>query len=362
MKIHPLGSILPLESILNIGAKFSHHPRGSARPMGWLNLPGLLLALACYATSSNCAAASGLAATDSVFRFQSKMAQRGHVASQYALAYMYESGQGTDKDLSLATDWYRKAATQGFVPAKDRLVYIDILNNGYQQQKQQQWLLSLKQGADDYNYKHQGESAFLLGQLYASGLAVNKSLTRARKYLHMASAANVIGSDSEIRRVEAELQALRETYIPETIDAPAQTGKKPPLNNKTSTVKKPQTSTRPAQAGANKAAATQNRKAEVKRYEAPKPRPVSRPATQPAPQSATRAATRSVTQPGTQPGAVDKRKIAASPREAKSTQPAASVPAQNSPPTEQNSKTEQQKPHPMDLICSGWQRMSSGCR
>lgn len=299
-----------------------------------LYLLTLLLALGSYTTSHSLSAES-LAAADSVFRFQSKMAQRGHVASQYALAYMYESGQGTEKDLALATDWYQKAAQQGFVPARDRLVYIDILKSGFQPE-QQRWLLKLKQTADDYNHKHQGESAFLLGQLYAAGLAVNKSLTMALKHLHLAEAANVIGSDSEIRRVEAELDALRASYAGNE----AETAPSTQQSNKTTATTKPAQST-------SKAAEVSTQKPTSQ----PAPRPVAQPVTRPVTQN------KPAAQPAVKPTAT------AIPAGTKHTQ-TASVPArpQPAPAAKQDSKAEPQEPHPMQVICSGWQRLNSACR
>lgn len=333
---------------------YSQQHQPGARSPHWLPMLSILIALCSYGTSSNLSAADSLAAADTVFRFQSKMAQRGHVASQYALAYMYESGQGTDKDLSLASNWYRQAAQQSYAPAKDRLIYIDILNNGYQPEQQQQWLLSLKQSADDYQHKHQGESAFLLAQLYAAGIAVNKSLSMALKYLHLAEAANVIGSDSEIRRVEAELEALREIYMPADKDTSAKPGK-PASGNTTTPVKKQPTGTRPAQAGANtsanKSAASRNHSTAAKRANSPQPRPAPQPAPQPASQA----------KPLTK--SADKHKATASRAATKNTDATASPTAtQNSLPAEQNSNPEQPEPHPMQVICSGWQRLNSACR
>lgn len=322
----------PTESAHNI----TSYPREfTSRPVRWLQLLTLTLALCISGTGSGLSANS-LAAADSVFRFQSKMAQRGHVASQYALAYMYESGQGTEKDLALATDWYNQAAQQGFVPAKDRLVYIDILNNGFQQQQQQQWLLKLKQTADDYNHKHQGESAFLLGQLYAAGLAVNKSLTMALKYLHLAEAANVIGSDSEIRRVEAELDALRASYA--SSDEKAAQGTQ--QSSKASTTAKPAQPT-------NKAA------------EAAAHKPVAKQASQPAPQATPRPVVQN--KPANKPA--DKPRSATSTTGTKNPQAASSVARpQHVPAAKQDNKAEPQEPHPMQVICSGWQRLNSACR
>ncbi len=330
------------------GNAFSRKPPIVRRPVvgkpeHWLYTLGLLLVMTLYGAGSSLSAADSLAASGSIFRFQSTMAERGHVASQYALAYMYESGQGTDKDLGKATDWYRQAAQQNYLPAQDRLIYIDILNNGYQPQLQQQWLLKLKQTADDYDHKHQGESAFLLAQLYAAGLAVNKSLSMALKYLHLANADNVIGSDSEIRRVEAELEALRETYMPTDGDASQDAGQdtgKQPVDNKTSTIKKQPTGTTPAQASANNSTA-------VKRIQPPEPRPAPQPVRQ--------------TKPADKPA--DKPRTAANTVATKNTQATTTTARpQPAPPARQNSKPEQPEPHPMQVICSGWQRLDSACR
>jgi len=307
----------------------------SATSVHWLRLLTLTLAL-CIPGTNNLSANS-LAAADSIYRFQSKMAQRGHVASQYALAYMYESGQGTDKDLAQATDWYKKAAQQNHIPSRDRLVYIEILNNGYQPQQQQPWLLRLKQTADNYDHKHQGESAFLLGQLYAAGLGVNKSLSMSLKYLHQAEAANVIGSDSEIRRVEAELETLRASYAISDRQAAQST----PQTAKTSTTAKPQQ---------------------------PVNKPASKQTSQTAPQPAEAITPKSAAQP------VSQNKPAYKPADKPASNPVAAADTNNTravssvatpqavPAAKQNSKTGAQEPHPMMVICSGWQRLDSACR
>jgi hypothetical protein len=321
------------------------HEPGTRSPH-WLHLLTLFIALCSYGTSNNLSAADSLAAADTVFRFQSKMAQRGHVASQYALAYMYESGQGTDKDLALATEWYRQAAQQGFVPAQDRLVYIEILNNGFQRQQQQAWLLKLKQTADDYNHQHQGESAFLLAQLYAEGLAVNKSLTMALKYFHLAEAANVIGSDSEIRRVEAELDALRQTYMPADsgTSQKALQPDKPAADNKPAATAKPTSTINKATgATASQPAAKTNKRAEVK------------PADTRTPQPHRQTKTTDTHKAGTGP-------TAASTTQAASTNSTTTTRTQAAPAADKSNKADKEEPHPMDLICSGWQRLNSACR
>ena len=40
-------------------------------------------------------------------------ASRGHIQAQYMLAYFYEIGKGTPKNLAKAKEWYKKSAEQG---------------------------------------------------------------------------------------------------------------------------------------------------------------------------------------------------------------------------------------------------------
>ena len=45
-------------------------------------------------------------------------AERGDASAQYALGYMYASGNGVEKDKTEAARWYRKAAEQGHAMAQ----------------------------------------------------------------------------------------------------------------------------------------------------------------------------------------------------------------------------------------------------
>jgi len=59
---------------------------------------------------------------EGVFAYQKKMADYGNPEAQVKLGEMYEEGHGTDKDYSMARQWYQKAASQGYAPAKKKLV------------------------------------------------------------------------------------------------------------------------------------------------------------------------------------------------------------------------------------------------
>jgi len=146
--------------------------------------------------------------TSSVFRFQMKMAERGNATSQFTLGLMYETGSGIQQSLLNATIWYKKAAAQHYKPASNRLTYLEIKKSGFKK-KHEKWLKALKKDAS-YN---EGDALFLLGQMYSEGTGVNKSLTRSLELLRKAAGGNIPGSEAEIFRVEAELSQLQQEYL-----------------------------------------------------------------------------------------------------------------------------------------------------
>lgn len=52
-----------------------------------------------------------------------KAANKGVAEAQYRLGLLYSSGYGpVEQDIEMAKKWYRKAAAQGFLPAKEALL------------------------------------------------------------------------------------------------------------------------------------------------------------------------------------------------------------------------------------------------
>jgi hypothetical protein len=49
------------------------------------------------------------------------LAERGHPQAQYAIGYLYEKGQGVDRDFSTAAKWYRLAAEKDHADSQYRL-------------------------------------------------------------------------------------------------------------------------------------------------------------------------------------------------------------------------------------------------
>ena len=135
--------------------------------------------------------------SSSVLKFQQKMADKGHPESQYKLAMMYESGTGVEMNFEQAKTWYNKAAYQKFKPAKNRLIYLEIKQNGFKE-SHEFWLKDLKHEA----LYGEGEAIFLLGQMYSYGTGVQQDLKKALRILKKAAARNIPGSEFELNQAE----------------------------------------------------------------------------------------------------------------------------------------------------------------
>lgn len=139
--------------------------------------------------------------TTDVFNFQKTLAERGTSLAQYKLAAMYELGIGVDTDLSEAVHWYAESLQNGIVAAEDRLVYLDILQQGYKQNSHADWLAKIRAAAKTRDQ----DAMLLLGQLYSHGKGVTRDLEQARRLL---SGIDMIENPIvayEIERVDAEL-------------------------------------------------------------------------------------------------------------------------------------------------------------
>ena len=138
-----------------------------------------------------------------VFKFQQKLATNGNAHAQYKLGTMYECGTGIELDIEKAKHWYDLASAAGIKAANDRLTYLSIKEQGYDQAKNSAWLNTLKKEADSSN----GDSMFLLAQLYREGLGVAKDLNKALKILDKVSLLGAADVDEEIAMIQEEIKA-----------------------------------------------------------------------------------------------------------------------------------------------------------
>jgi len=136
-----------------------------------------------------------------VFEFQQKMAKKGDPLAQYKLAYMYENGQGTEKNLDQAVAWYKKSEKKRYAPATMRLTYLETKKQGYNKNKHSAWLSKLKQDAAD----NDGESLFLLGVMHKDGYIVKKDLNKSARLFKNASKQGITGAEIEYESVQSIL-------------------------------------------------------------------------------------------------------------------------------------------------------------
>jgi TPR repeat protein len=178
------------------------------------------------------------ASSASVFRFQRTMATKGHANAQYKLAMMYETGISVEKNLDTAKDWYNKSAYQNYKPARNRLTFLNIKQNGLKD-IHANWLKELKH---DATYGD-GEALFLLGQMYADGVGIEKDLSKSVSILQRASASNIPGSEAELARVEkayAMKTSQNRKSKQQAVQKAAQADKLQQLQNQKNTVLKEQ--------------------------------------------------------------------------------------------------------------------------
>ena len=149
-----------------------------------------------------------------VFKFQHKLATNGNARAQYKLGTMYECGKGIDLDIEKAKHWYGLAATAGIKAADDRLTYLTIKEQGYDQAKYSTWLDVIKKEAG----RSEGDSMFVLAQLYLEGLGVNKDLNKALETLDKVSLLGAADVADEILIIQAESKAGNKSKIAYTTE------------------------------------------------------------------------------------------------------------------------------------------------
>ena len=131
-----------------------------------------------------------------IFSFQQKVAKTGNAKAQFKLAYMYEIGRGTEKDINKAKQWYKKAALKNFKAANHRLIFIDVKMAGFKSQHKS-WLKSLieesKKGDDNIQ--------FLLANMYENGIGVKRNLKQARHYYKASTAKGNADAEARLFRI-----------------------------------------------------------------------------------------------------------------------------------------------------------------
>ena len=141
--------------------------------------------------------------SSNVFKFQQKLATKGNASAEYRLACMYEFGAGIEQNLELAQHWYAQASSAGIGAAGDRMTYLSVRQQGYDEKKNSVWLDGIKKAAKESN----GDAMFLLAQLYRQGLGVKKDLGKAMEMLDQVSLLGAADVEKEMTLIQQEIAA-----------------------------------------------------------------------------------------------------------------------------------------------------------
>lgn len=136
------------------------------------------------------ASASGIAQNMTIAaQWYQKAADQGHPNAQFNLGYLYENGQGVPKDLALAESWYKKSAKQGSVKAQTNLARMYVTDLGTPQDFPQAayWFLKAAE---------QGDPSALnsLGYMYNVGQGVPQDYALAYALYNLAAVGHSMGA------------------------------------------------------------------------------------------------------------------------------------------------------------------------
>jgi TPR repeat protein len=138
-----------------------------------------------------------------IFQFQEKLANNGNKLAQYKLGTLYEFGVSVEPDQEQARRWYKESASQGYQPAIDRLTYLEVRQNGYDENSHSVWFERVLSQAEAY----EPDSLILLGQMNRHGIVVDQDLELALNLLQQASSLGHTEVDSQIDELKRELRA-----------------------------------------------------------------------------------------------------------------------------------------------------------
>lgn len=124
------------------------------------------------------------------FKWFSKAAEQGHAKSQLKLGHCYASGDGVPKDEAEAVKWYRKAAEQGLAGAQNILGNIYLSGVKGVKKDEAEAVKWYRMGADQGDEGSQTD----LGRCYAQGIGVPKNNAEALKWFYKVAKRNRISA------------------------------------------------------------------------------------------------------------------------------------------------------------------------
>ena len=136
-------------------------------------------------------------------KFYLSAAEKGHIAAQYNLAYLYEHGLGVPHDFKQAAAWYRKAALQGDAEAQNNLGVLYATGRGVPQRDSDavHWYRLAAEQTDP-------EGMSNLGMMYLQGRGMKRDLIEAFKWIRQAAENGYAVAQNNLGLMYANGQAV----------------------------------------------------------------------------------------------------------------------------------------------------------
>lgn len=135
------------------------------------------------------------------------LANKGDPAAQYALGWLYESGQGVKQNYKTAVTWYKKAALQGNEAAQQVLGGMYAKGLGVKQ--------NYKSAISYYTLAaNQGDaiSQFQLAKLYQEGLGTKKDIDKSLHWYHKAAEQGHINAQISLGSAYQQGRGVKQDY------------------------------------------------------------------------------------------------------------------------------------------------------
>lgn len=141
-------------------------------------------------------------------KFYRSAAEKGYVAAQYNLAYLYENGLGVGRDLKQAALWYHKAALQGDAEAQNNLGALYAAGGGVRRSDAEatRWYrLAAEQG--------NAEAMSNLGAMYLQGRSVKRNFVQAFQLFRKSAEQGYAVAQNNLALMYANGQAVARDYV-----------------------------------------------------------------------------------------------------------------------------------------------------
>ncbi len=136
------------------------------------------------------------------------LAAQGDIDAQFALGFLYNTGQGVPQDYAQAHKWYLKAAAQGHATAQVNLGVLYANGQGVPSDYAQARKWYLKAAAQGH-----ATAQFNLGVLYANGQGVPSDYAQAREWYLKAAAQGHARAQVKLGVLYAEGRSVPQDYV-----------------------------------------------------------------------------------------------------------------------------------------------------